>query len=85
MKLLTLIPKQGWRHILDIKDLYMAKIASNPEGNKVFVIGGAKDAKSKVTADNVNVYHIDVNTIRQETLSSMIDARASFGCLYIPK
>ena len=39
----------GWRHIHDVKDLYMAKIAFNPECTRVYVIGGAKDPKSKTT------------------------------------
>ena len=58
MKLFQLIPGQGWTHIQDIKDLFMAKIAFNPAGNQVFVIGGAKDPKSKVTVNNVSVYNI---------------------------
>jgi N-acetylneuraminic acid mutarotase len=85
MKLFTLIPQQGWRHILDIKDLFMAKIASNPEGNRVYVIGGAKDSKSKHTVDSLSVYNISAESINHQHLSCMNDARASFGCLYVPR
>ena len=31
MKLYQLIPGKDWKHIMDIKDLYMTKIAYNPE------------------------------------------------------
>lgn len=85
MKLLVFVRGQGWRHIHDIKDLYMAKIASNPEGNRVYVIGGARDSKSKVTVENVSVYHLQGETLRQENLAPMINPRASFGCVYVPK
>lgn len=44
-----------WRHIHDVKDLYMAKIAFNPECNRVYIIGGAKDPKSKQTQANVSL------------------------------
>lgn len=47
MKLLQLVQGQGWRHVLDVKDLFMAKIAFNPTCDKVYLIGGAKDQKSK--------------------------------------
>jgi hypothetical protein len=32
---------------MEIKDLFMAKIAYNPSCNKIYVIGGAKDQRSK--------------------------------------
>lgn len=41
--------------MIDVKDLFMAKIAYNPDCNKVYVIGGARDAKSKHTVNNVNL------------------------------
>jgi hypothetical protein len=47
MKLMQLIPGQGWRHVLDVKDLFMAKIAFNTDCSKVYLIGGARDQKSK--------------------------------------
>jgi hypothetical protein len=31
----------------------MAKIAFNPECDKVYIIGGARDAKSKITLNEV--------------------------------
>lgn len=43
---------------MDVKDLYMAKIAFNPECNIVYLIGGAKDQKSKMTVPNMKAYHI---------------------------
>ena len=85
MKLMQLIPSQGWRHIYDVKDLYMAKIAFNPEGSQVFVVGGAKDPKSKITVNNVTLYNISNQGISSQNAASMIDARASFGCLYLPR
>lgn len=51
MKLMQLVPGQGWKNIMEIKDLYMAKIAYNPECNKIYVIGGAKDQRSKQTVN----------------------------------
>lgn len=63
----------------------MAKIATNPEGSRVFVIGGARDSKSKHTIDSLTCYHIGNNQINQQHLACMGDPRASFGCLYIPR
>lgn len=63
----------------------MSKIASNPEGTRVYVIGGAKDSKSKQTIDSLTVYHISLNQVTQQHLACMNDNRASFGCLYIPR
>lgn len=84
MKLYQYANAQGWKHLFDVKDLYMAKIASNMEGNRVYVIGGAKDSKSKHTIDSLTVYHVHQNQISQQHLSCMNDPRASFGCLYTP-
>jgi len=61
MKLLQLIPGQGWNHVIDVKDLFMAKIAYNPDCSKVYVIGGARDAKSKHTVNNVNLVQFTQN------------------------
>lgn len=52
-KLLQLVQGQGWKQILDIKDLYMAKIAYNPDCTHVYVIGGAKDQRSKQTVNQM--------------------------------
>jgi len=41
--------------VLDVKDLYMAKIAFNPKCDKVFLIGGAKDQKSKQTISDMHL------------------------------
>lgn len=55
MKLLQLIPGQGWRHVMDVKDLFMAKIAYNTDCSKVYLIGGAKDQKSKQTINEMHL------------------------------
>lgn len=55
MKLFQMTSGAQWRHIHDVKDLYMAKIAFNPECNRVYIIGGAKDPKSKQTQANVSL------------------------------
>lgn len=70
---------------MNVSDLYMAKIAFNPEGNRIFVIGGAKDSKSKQTVNTCNGYHVTHDRITEEHMNPMIDSRASFGCLYCPR
>lgn len=37
----------------------MAKIAFNPECNIVYLIGGAKDQKSKLTVNQMKAYHLN--------------------------
>jgi len=85
MKLFNLTHNNSWRQLLELKDLYMAKIASNPEGTRVYIIGGARDSKSKHTVDSLIVYHMSADRITQQHLSCMDDPRASFGCLYVPR
>lgn len=85
MKMHSYTQQQGWKHIFDVKDLYMAKTASNPEGTRVYVIGGARDSKSKHTVDSLTVYHVTQVQVTQQHLSCMNDPRASFGCLYVSK
>jgi hypothetical protein len=82
MKLLRLRPGQGWEHIVDVKDLYMAKIAYNPAGDRVYVLGGAKDQRSKETVTTTTVYHFTEKGISRQEVAPMIDPRASFGSLY---
>jgi len=63
----------------------MAKIAYNPDCNKVYIIGGARDAKSKHTVNSVNLVQFTNNGFQRYEVAGMIDPRASFGCLYNPR
>lgn len=82
MRLLQLVAGQGWKHLLDIKDLYMAKIAYNPDCDRIYVLGGAKDQRSKVTISDMFLYQLTPNGIHKYRLESMNEPRASFGSLY---
>lgn len=84
MKLLQFSNGQ-WKHVQDIKDLYMAKIAFSPDGTRVYVIGGAKDSKSKVTSNTVSAFNVTDSGVAQQNLAPMLESRASFGCLYVPR
>lgn len=79
------MPGQGWKHLTDFKDLYMAKIAYNPTGDKIYCIGGATDQRSKSTLTNMFLYHLTPVGIHRYELASMNDPRASFGALYNPR
>jgi hypothetical protein len=46
MSLLKLIPSKGWARLFEIPQLYMAKAVYTTD-ERVFVIGGAKDNKTK--------------------------------------
>lgn len=85
MKLLQLVHGQGWKHLLDIKDLYMAKIAYNPECDKIYVMGGAKDQRSKVTIADTFLYNLTSQGIHKYRLESMNEPRASFGSLFFSR
>ena len=52
------MPGQGWRQLTEIKDLYMAKIAYPKTCDKVYVIGGAQDQRSKQTVTSMQMYHL---------------------------
>lgn len=52
MHLLKLLPGRGWVKMLPFPDLFMAKCVYTPE-NRVFIIGGAKDNKTRVTLRDV--------------------------------
>lgn len=60
----------------------MTRIAYNPDCDRVYLIGGAKDQKSKHTVNNVNLIHFSQNRIQNYEKQAMIDSRASFGCFY---
>lgn len=62
LKLMKLIPGQGWLQVTETKD-YMTRIAYNPECDRVYLIGGAKDQKSKHTVNNVSLIHFAQNRI----------------------
>ena len=55
MKLYQLTPGLNWKQIRELTGLYMAKIAFNPDCSKVYLIGGAKDPKSKTTVNIVQI------------------------------
>lgn len=65
MKLLQLVQGQGWKHIVDVKDLYMGKIAYNPQCDRVYLVGGAKDQKSKQTVANMKVFFFSDQGMQQ--------------------
>lgn len=86
MKLYQLTPGLNWKQIRELTGLYMSKIAFNPECTRVYIIGGAKDPKSKTTVNDVNVLTIgEQGVLQSQALNPMLDNRASFGCLYTPK
>ena len=49
------------------------------------MIGGAKDSKSKVTSNTVSAFNVTDSGVAQQNLAPMLESRASFGCLYVPR
>ena len=53
MFLLKLLPGRGWVKVMPFPDLFMAKCVYTPD-QRVFIIGGAKDSKTRMTLRDVS-------------------------------
>jgi hypothetical protein len=60
----------------------MAKIAYPKTCDKVYVIGGAQDQRSKQTVTSMQLYHLTQQGLHKYDMAPMHDPRASFGSLY---
>lgn len=62
----------------------MAKIAYSPQCDRVYLVGGARDQKSRQTVANMKMFYFGDQGMQQQELAPMVSSRASFGCLFNP-